>query len=448
MTGTAWSERQELLQTYGLDVMVVPTHRPMIREDLADAVYPTLDEKHEAIVEEIGALRAEGRPVLVGSTSVRESEQLSARLVRKGIPHYVLNAKNHQEEAEIIAQAGRRGAVTISTNMAGRGVDIVLGGNPELLARERAEEAEARAGEYADEVADRARGRADEAEALSRFKRQSAVEREQLVQAGGLHVIGTAHHDSVRIDNQLRGRAGRQGDPGSSQFFISLEDSLWQKFGEREIAELLHDLAAGNHPRGTPIRSRRVRRILRRLQEKVDHENRGIRRDVLKYDLMVHLQREAIYGWRRTLVSGEGFDPNTLIEELIEDLRAAVPGGPALVQALEHILHIPLGLSGGEEDLAAAARQKALALVEQRRGEAGEAQFDELGRRLLLEAIDELWTDHLDDLERLEDGIGLRAYAELDPVVEWRREATNMWQEMVGRIHRRALHLWFLVDVD
>lgn len=218
-------------------------------------------------------------------------------------------------------------------------------------------------------------------------------------------------------------------------------------FGKLEIGELRRELTAGKHPRGAPIGSRRVRRILHRLQEKVDYENRAVRRDVLKYDLLVHLQRETIYGWRRTLVSGEGFNPEALIEELIQDLKEESPDHTTLVKALENHFHAPFEISGEEESIEAASLRRALGLLEQRRKAAGRALFDELGRRILLEAIDELWTDHLDDLERLEDGISLRGYAELDPVIEWRREATSIWQVLMNRIRRRALHLWFMVSV-
>jgi preprotein translocase subunit SecA len=414
MTGTAWSEREEFRQTYGRDVQVIPTHRPMIRQDFADHVFASLEEKHAAIVQEIDELRSDGRPVLVGSTSVRESEQLSARLKSADVPHAVLNAKNHRAEAEVVAQAGRPGAVTISTNMAGRGTDIVLGGRP---------------------TAD------VDAKACSALHAQ-------VVAAGGLHVIGTSRHEAVRIDDQLRGRAGRQGDPGSSQFFISLDDPIWQRFGDEAIAELKGDLEAAHHPKGEPIGSGRVRRLLKTLQSKVDEENRAVRRDVLKYDLVVHAQREAIYGWRRTLVIGEGFDPEQLIRDLIDELTDRHPDYEQLQTAFEAHFGAPLAIPEEDRgDIPGRSLDQALARMQQRGGELGSQAFVEFGRLILLQAIDELWTDHLSNLERVEQGIGLRGYAQVDPLIEWRREAALMWQELLWAIHSRAVSDWFALEV-
>jgi preprotein translocase subunit SecA len=405
MTGTAYTEREEFSKTYGRDVQVIPTHKPMIREDFADGIYDTLDDKHDAIIAEILELREKGRPVLVGSTSVRESERISRRLRQADVPHAVLNAKNHSAEAEVIAQAGRRGAVTISTNMAGRGTDIVLGGT------------------------------GDDTNAPT------------VVAAGGLHVIGTAHHESVRIDDQLRGRAGRQGDPGSSQFIVSLDDEIWQKFGRADIEEIREALN-GAQERGRPIELGWVERRLRGLQRKVDEENKAIRRDVLKYDLVIHAQRETIYGWRRTLVTGEGYDPEKLVREVVEDLGDESEDYAELMAALRALFHVDFDVPAERRgDLYGEVTQRALELLHRREREIGADVLNELGRQILLGSIDELWTDHLSALERLEEGIGLRGYAQVDPVIEWRREATEMWEQLLSMVRRRAVGLWFRVEV-
>jgi preprotein translocase subunit SecA len=406
MTGTAYSEREEFSKTYGRDVQVIPTHKPMIREDFTDAVYDNLDEKHDAIIAEILELTERGRPVLVGSTSVRESERIARRLEQANVDHAVLNAKNHRAEAEVIAQAGRKGGVTISTNMAGRGTDIVLGGSGD------------------------------------------ATNAAEVVEAGGLHVIGTAHHESVRIDDQLRGRSGRQGDPGSSQFIVSLDDEIWQKFGRADIEEIRDALHEGHEP-GAPIELGWVERRLRGLQKKVDEENKAIRRDVLKYDLVIHAQRETIYGWRRTLVTGEGYDPEKLVREVVEDLCDESEDYVELMAALRALFHVGFEVPVEQRgDLFGAVTGRVLDLLHQREQEIGAEVLHELGRRILLGSIDELWTDHLSALERLEEGIGLRGYAQVDPVIEWRREATEMWEQLMSMVRRRAVGLWFRVEVS
>ena len=404
MTGTAWTAREELKQTYGLKVVRVPTHLPGLRRDFEDLVYDTADDKHRAVVEEIRQLHREGRPVLVGSTSVEESERLDRLLGEAGIPHRVLNAKNHEEEAELIAQAGRRGAVTISTNMAGRGVDIVLGGG-----------AEAEAGE----------GRA-------------------VARAGGLHVIGTGRHESARIDDQLRGRAGRQGDPGSSQFHVSLEDRLWRRFGSLEIDDLRRRLASTGHLPGEPIRLPGMDRVLRELQKKVEEEDQAVRREVLKYDLVVHVQREAMYAWRATLVQDDAFYPEILAQELAEDLCQRHEEPAALERALEALFHQPFSLKGLRPvDFEQAAMDRAAELAQARLDRWGEP-YRELARALLLDAIDDLWTEHLTALDRLEEGVGLQGYAQQDPLTAWRREAALMYGELMHLIRARTVDLWML----
>jgi preprotein translocase subunit SecA len=421
MTGTAWSERQEFMHTYGRDVQVIPTHRPVIRRDYPNGVFRTLADKHEAVVEEILDRRAAGQPVLVGTTSVRESEELSRWLEDADVPHSLLNAKNHRAEATIIAQAGRKGAVTISTNMAGRGTDIVLGGNPEMMAK----------------------GDCRGPGTLDKLRHECAQEQKEVVAAGGLHVIGTACHESVRIDNQLRGRAGRQGDPGSSEFIVSLDDELWKKFGRAQIDAIRADLDRQRHPEAKPIDSPKVRRILRSLQNKVDDENRAIRCDVLKYDLVVHTQRESIYAWRQSLVTGEGYDPVEIIRDVVDDLIARSSDRESLVAALRAHFHEPFDLHGElPRDLTSEAINRALALLAKREKAVGSENLHEMGRLILLEAVDDLWTEHLSNLEHVEEGIGLHD----DPLLEWKKVSAGMWHETLRLIRSRAVTLWFLVD--
>ncbi|MHC5112068.1 MAG: preprotein translocase subunit SecA [Planctomycetota bacterium] len=426
MTGTAWSARKEFQKTYGRNVDVIPTHRRMIRGDYQDIVYDTMDEKHKAIVQEILGRRGRGQPVLVGTTSVRESEQLSERLKAAGVPHSVLNAKNHRSEAEVIAQAGRKGAVTISTNMAGRGTDIILGGNPHMMGEERPREASE----------------------VERLAQECAREREGVLAAGGLHVIGTSMHESLRIDDQLRGRAGRQGDPGSSQFIVSLDDAIWKKFGKTKIGNIRADLQERGHARDEPVDLPQANRILWVLQKKVADENEAIRRDVLKYDLVVHAQRETIYGWRGSLVADEGFDAMILIRDFIDDLIARHQAREDLGEAIRAHFHEPFELSNTkQEDLKHEVMQQALALHRQREERMGAEVLREQERLILLQAIDDLWTEHLFNLELAEESIGLRGFAELDPVVEWKKETARMWEETLQLIRSRAINLWFLAEI-
>ena len=426
MTGTAWSARKELQKTYGRNVEVIPTHRPMIRTDYQEVVFDRLDEKHEAIVQEILRRRAAGQPVLVGTTSVRESEQLSNQLTAADVPHSVLNAKNHRAEAGIIAQAGRKGAVTISTNMAGRGTDIILGGNPDMMADDNLIQASER----------------------ERLRNQCAREREQVLVAGGLHVIGTSLHESLRVDDQLCGRSGRQGDPGSSQFIISLDDDIWKKFGKRRIGKMRMSLQEQGHSRNEPIDSPKVIRTLWVLQKKVEDENQAIRRDVLNYDLVVHAQRETIYRWRGTLVAGEGYNPVELIRETVDNLIVQNPAREDLAEALRAHFHRPFNLpQAKQDDLTSAVMRQALALLKEREDRIGVEVLREQGRLILLQAIDDLWTEHLSNLELAEESIGLRGFAELDPVVEWKKETARMWEETLQLIRSRAITLWFLVDI-
>ena len=428
MTGTAWSARKEFRKTYGRDVEIIPTNRPLICNDYQDVVFDTLEEKHEAIVREILGRRAEGQPVLVGTPSVHESEQLSHRLTEAGVPHSLLNAKNHRAEAGIIAQAGRKGAVTISTNMAGRGTDIILGGNPDMMVNDNP----LQASEH------------------EKLEKECAREREEVLAAGGLHVIGTSLHESLRIDNQLCGRSGRQGDPGSSQFIISLDDDIWKKFGKEKIGRIRTALRERGHPKNEPIDSPKVIRTLGLLQKKVEDENQAIRRDVLNYDLVVHAQRETIYRWRGTLVAGEGYDPVDLIRKVVDNLIARNQERENLAEALQAHFHKSFDLPSAEHNdpiSVSAVMRQALALLKQREDSIGSGVLREQGRLILLQAIDDLWTEHLFNLEAVETSIGLRGFAELDPVVEWKKETAHMWRETLQLIRSRAVTLWFLAEI-
>jgi preprotein translocase subunit SecA len=421
MSGTVVPEKDEFKQVFGRDVHVVPTNRPTIREDYQDEVFDTSSEKHQAIVQEILDKRSQGRPVLVGTSSVKESEQLSKLLKRAGVPHSVLNARNHRKEAQIIAQAGRKGAVTISTNMAGRGTDIILGGNPDMNSM----------------------GGGKQNPKEPKIKHEQ--ERESIIAAGGLHVIGTTRHESVRIDNQLRGRAGRQGDPGSSQFFVSLDDDIWKKFGKLVIKNIRIGLRSQPRQNGQPISSRKIILALRRLQRTVERDNQSIRMDVLKYDRVIHVQREAIYNWRRGLVTGEGYDFKDLISKTINDLVQKHPDRETLEQALQRHFHVPFDL-GEDTDATDIAFNKVLSLLSHREKTMGRENLENAGCQILLEVIDPLWKEHLDQLEILEDEIGYEAYAEIDPVVAWSKRAAQMWESLVQQIRSRAVTLWFQIE--
>ncbi len=385
MTGTAHSAREELRITYGLPVIRVPTHRPVIRRDESARVFRSSGEKFEAVVADVRQLVAKGRPVLLGTTSVRESEQVAALLSDKGVDHCVLNAKDDRQEAEIIAQAGRPGAVTVSTNMAGRGVDIELGGS-------------------------------DDGRVLSN-------DRERVVEAGGLMVIGTGLHESRRIDDQLRGRAGRQGDPGGSRYYLSLDDPIYKKFGEIERgAQVLENLRQKlkDHPPGEPVRDHSVLSALSGLQKKVEVENQAIRKEVLKFDTVVDHQRRTIYQWRQTVLDQEPQEILSLLSEMARELADAaevsgdeIPDGIAPVEIQARLDRFESIM--GPEPLAAVAGQ------------------------IMLDTIDTLWTEHLNNLEQLDDDVNFRTYGQLDPLLEYKREAHELYQSLLSRIRTETL---------
>lgn len=436
MTGTAKPAKEEFARTYGLRVVLTPTNRPMIRKDWGNMVYATGEEKFDAVVAEIDALCSAGRPVLVGTTSIRESEELAAQLAEAGIENTVLNAKNHEQEAAVIAQAGRSGAVTISTNMAGRGVDILLGGNAEALLSQAEGAAEA------------------EREAIAK---RCETDRQQVVEAGGLAVVGTGLHEAERIDDQLRGRAGRQGDPGSSQYFLSLDDPIYKKFGRSlrfpEVLEALEERLE-DHPEGEAVTDSYVISALEELRKKVEIENEAIRKEVLQYDQVIEMQRQTIFGWRNRLLDTDTDEAALLLDELLSDVgedlvhrhfaRADGSGQSGFEDLQEEVegrfdLDADFEALGPKRDWTpeAAGAHVVDMLMEIRReleDRLGQELFVEAGRQMLLSTIDQNWTDQLSTLERVDEAIGLRAYAELNPLVEYRREAGLLFQELLREI--------------
>ncbi|MDN5347768.1 MAG: preprotein translocase subunit SecA [Clostridia bacterium] len=468
MTGTAATEAEEFRKIYGLDVVVIPTNKPMIRKDYPDIIYRTEKGKFNAIVEEICERHAKGQPVLVGTISIEKSERLSEMLKRRGIPHQVLNAKYHEKEAEIVAQAGRLGMVTIATNMAGRGTDIMLGGNPEFMAKEKMRQMG-----YAPEIIAEAAGYGpapnEEVEAarreyhrlLAEAKKIVEEEHKKVVALGGLHIIGSERHESRRIDNQLRGRAGRQGDPGSSRFYVSLEDDLMRLFGSESISGILDRLGMDD---STPIDHPLVSRSIETAQKKVEAHNFDIRKHVLEYDDVMNQQREIIYRQRRQVLMG-----SDLKENIIEMITAVVdrtidqfageskyPEEWDLAGLLNQAEKLflpghklkPEDLAGmDKEEVYAFLREEALKAYEAREQELGAEVLREIERFILLRVVDAKWMDHLDAMDQLRQGIGLRAYGQRDPLVEYKFEAYEMFNQMIASIQEDVVRYLYRVQV-
>jgi preprotein translocase subunit SecA len=435
MTGTAMTEAEEFSKIYNLEVTAIPTHRPMVRDDQADLVYRTERAKDGAIVEHIKERRAAGQPVLVGTTSVERSEHLAALLKREGIPHNVLNAKQHEREAPVVAQAGRSGAVTIATNMAGRGTDIVLGGNPAGLASEALRlrglnPAEVDAATYA--------------EALAEAERSCATDREIVLAAGGLRILGTERHESRRIDNQLRGRAGRQGDPGSSRFYLSLEDDLMKRFAGERVVSLMDRLGFDETQ---ALESGMVSRTIEGAQTRVEGYNFDIRKRVVEFDDVINKQRATVYGERDRVLHGD--DLNLTVEDsLSAEARSIVmthcpPGVPAdwSFEALKGDLRRagiepPENLENIVEDaiLIDAIEVAALAALNKKAEEFGPEIWPRVLRAVILRSIDQLWVEHLTEVDDLRRGIGLRGYAQEDPLNAFKKEAFKLYDEFQGLI--------------
>ena len=457
MTGTAMTEESEFGEIYRLDVVEIPTNKPMIREDCPDVVYKTEKAKFNAVIEDIIEHNKKGQPVLVGTITIEKSEELSAMLRRRGIKHEVLNAKYHEKEAEIIAQAGRKGAVTIATNMAGRGTDILLGGNAEFMAR-----AEMRRMQYSEELIGEAsafgytdneeilNARATFAELNKKYKAEIAPEAEEVRQLGGLYIIGTERHESRRIDNQLRGRAGRQGDPGKSRFYIALEDELMRLFGGERIQLLMERLNFGED---MPIEASILSNTIENAQKKVEGRNFGIRKNVLQFDDVMNRQREIIYEQRNRVLDGDNVKPQiwSMVEQAIESnvlrfLPDNTPHDDWDIRGLrEHYMGWMIAPNElrydaqGLEDLDAAdviafLKERAQKIYEARETEFTEPVMREVERMVLLKNVDLQWMDHIDAMNELQKGIRLRAYAQHDPVVEYRSEGFDMFDAMIAAI--------------
>ncbi len=476
MTGTAATEEDEFHKIYKLDVVVIPTHQPMVRQDHADVVYSTEQSKFRAVVGEIRERNAAGQPVLVGTVDINKNERLSKMLDREGLRHQVLNAKHHEREAQIIAQAGRLGAVTIATNMAGRGTDILLGGNPGYLARERMQAegvqeemlriATERASDDPDALAEEAASVGSTPEAITalrqrytdlvaEFRQRTDAEHEQVVASGGLRVIGTERHESRRIDNQLRGRSGRQGDPGDSRFYLSLEDNLMRLFGGEFLQKTMDWLKVDEDE---PIESPMVTRALERAQRKVEGRNFEARKNVLDYDDVLNEQREKLYAQRRQVLLEHDCHP--IVEPMVRDLVRALVQAHApeksdpeewdlagLAAAAEQYFLPPGTLTADAladhdiPELRQLLEENAAAAYAEREEQVGAEAMREYERQVLLRVVSTQWIEHLEAMDDLREGIGLRAYGQLDPLTQYKIEAFEMFEEMIAHIREEVVRL-------
>ena len=451
MTGTADTEAVEFDRIYSLEVVVIPTHRPMVRGDQNDIIYRTEPEKWRAVVRDIGECQTKGQPVLVGTVSIERSEKLSTLLKQSGVRHVVLNAKHHEREAEIVAQAGRVGAVTIATNMAGRGTDILLGGNPEFLARRALHEREG---------LDPAELETTMRIELERAKAECKREHDEVVALGGLCIVGTERHESRRIDNQLRGRAGRQGDPGASRFYLSLDDDLMRIFAGDKLKAAMKRLGMEED---MPIESPLVTRSIERAQKQVEQRNFEIRKHLLEYDDVNNKQRGEIYGLRRALLEGQEqreyvlTKARDILDSLVADHLAAFkdPGDwqiDTFRQQLKHFFGLELEATGldlgslGLEEVGERVWAAVTARYQEKEARVGPELMRRYERHVLLQIIDATWKDHLLSMDHLKEGIGLRAYGQKDPLVEYKRESFEMFREMKERIENEAIRFLFLLE--
>jgi len=451
MTGTAMTEENEFQEIYKLDVIEIPTNKPMIRKDNPDIVYKNEDAKFRAVIKDIKASHEKGQPVLVGTVSISKSEKLSKLLDKEGIPHVVLNAKYHEKEAEIVAQAGKFGAVTIATNMAGRGTDIMLGGNSEYLAKQEMKKLN-----YSQEQIEQATAfnETDDKDVLSarekfrelekKYDEQIKEEKEKVTEAGGLKIIGTERHESRRIDNQLRGRSGRQGDPGESRFYIGLDDDLMKIFGGNAISKVYNTLGADED---MPIESRIISKSVEAAQKKVEDRNFSIRKHVLQYDDVMNTQREIIYKQRREVLDGENLKDSILkmMDSSVENLVAVYTADIENVNKEAFIQDIKMSFDIDEveslnketinpEDIINELKEKIHSVYEAKEKEFGDEDSRELERVVMLKVVDQKWMDHIDNMDELKNGIGLRAYGQKDPVVQYRIEGFDMFDEMINDI--------------
>ncbi len=462
MTGTADTEAPEFAKIYDLDVVVAPTNRPMVREDHGDVVYKSEREKFDAVIDEIKDCAERGQPVLVGTISIDNSEKLARKLKKRGVKHNVLNAKHHAREAEIVAQAGRHAAVTISTNMAGRGTDIVLGGNAEMMALQKC------GGD---------KGHPEFEKCLAQFEAQCSTEREQVIEAGGLHILGTERHESRRIDNQLRGRSGRQGDAGSSRFFLSLEDDLMRIFGSERIAGWMERLGVED---GEAIEHKLITRAIENAQKKVEARNFDIRKHLLEYDDVMNKQRTAFYERRRELLAGDEVHAEVLemVEGVIVELLAShwpEKGDPDdeqrvdIAKAIEAQFGValdpreaPFQRDGrpvdDSDELGRAVHDGVLAYLEEKathwnglaekHADQRVPTFSDFEKQVLLVTLDRQWKDHLHNMDALRDGVRLRGYAQKDPKIEYAREGFEMFEEMNSRVDEQVVEQLFKMHLS
>jgi preprotein translocase subunit SecA len=446
MTGTADTEAAEFNSTYNLDVLVAPTNKPMVRTDYPDVVYKTEKEKFGAVVNEIKQWYEKERPVLVGSISIENSEKLSKLLSRHGIPHHVLNAKHHEREAEIVAQAGRLKAITISTNMAGRGTDIVLGGNPEYMVAAKA-------------------GKDDATElyhhALEAAKALCEEEKKKVIELGGLHIVGTERHESRRIDNQLRGRSGRQGDPGSSRFYVCLEDDLMRIFGSDRIASIMDRLGMEED---IPIEHRLVSKAIENAQGKVEGHNFDIRKHLLEYDDVMNQQRQVVYGYRRQILAESGLREmvKDFVNEVAEDIvftHIEEKSNPDEwdIKSFNEALYKQFGVTIEDEDLKGLRDRDALSerladkawkAYQEKVGSVGEEVISQVEKIFMLHTLDNLWKDHLLSMDHLKGGIGLRGYAQKNPLHEYKKEGFNLFADMIFRLKSDVVERLYKVQVE
>ena len=469
MTGTALTEEEEFSTIYKLDIIEVPTNKPVIRIDNEDSVYKTEAGKYRAVINQVTACHEKGQPVLVGTVSIEKNELLSRMLTKAGIKHNVLNAKNHEKEAEIVAQAGKLGAVTVATNMAGRGTDIMLGGNAEYMAKDDmrraglSDELIAEATGYAEtdnqEILD---ARALFAAKLRQHKDEIAGEAEQVRQAGGLFIIGTERHDSRRIDNQLRGRAGRQGDPGETRFYISLEDDLMRLFGGDRVTNMMERM---NIDEDTPIENKMLSRAIEQAQTTVESRNFQSRKAVLEYDDVMNKQREIIYGQRKQVL--DGMDVKSVIMNMMNTsirhlVQGAFAGGSLDSVSMRELLGSVEGLYFPKyavrfeetqipaltaDEVADAFAQAAADYYEKKEQELTSPVMREVERVVLLRVVDEYWMDHIDAMQDLSQGIRLRAYAQTDPIIAYKKESLEMFEEMITAIQEETVRRLYSVRV-
>ena len=453
MTGTAMTEEAEFEEIYNLDVVAIPTNKPMIRKDENDVIYKNEAAKYRAVVESIKESHKKGQPVLIGTVSIEKSEKLSKLLQKERIPHEVLNAKSHEKEAMIIAQAGKYGAVTIATNMAGRGTDIMLGGNSEYLAKEEMKRKkvpenliEESNTYYETDDQDILRAREQFNELVKKYDEQIKDEKQKVIDAGGLKIIGTERHESRRIDNQLRGRSGRQGDIGESKFYIGLDDDLMRIFGGNAITKVYNTLGADEN---MPIEAKMISKAVENAQKKVEGRNFSIRKNVLKYDDVMNVQREIIYRQRRQVLDGENMSENisnminSVAEEIVGMYVEGEEGNSLNIESLNTEILNTFGidmldfLKEHKKDINAVTEElekQAHSKYEEKEQEIGSEQMRELERVVLLKVVDEKWMNHIDSMDELKNGIGLRAYGQQDPVVKYRMEGMDMFEEMTANI--------------